>query len=76
MSYSSHKKLESQIISKEAKLKRFQKYNVPKKRTTGRKLKVCERCGNPRGHVSKYGLHLCRRCFREIATKIGFEKYD
>ncbi len=76
MSYSSYKKLESQIISKEAKLKRFQKCNVPKKRTTGRKLKVCERCGNPRGHITKYGLHLCRRCFREIATKIGFEKYD
>ncbi len=28
------------------------------------------------GHVAKYGLNLCRQCFRDIASKIGFKKYD
>ena len=25
--------------------------------------------------VRKYGLNLCRQCFREVAEKIGFKKY-
>ena len=23
----------------------------------------------------KYGLYLCRQCFREVATRLGFKKY-
>lgn len=38
--------------------------------------KKCERC-NSRGAVyQQYGLYLCRRCFREMAPKIGFEKHE
>ncbi|OIO62227.1 30S ribosomal protein S14 [Candidatus Woesearchaeota archaeon CG1_02_33_12] len=38
--------------------------------------KRCERCGRAGGHIGKYGLNLCRQCFREISTKIGFKKYS
>ena len=32
-------------------------------------------CNNTHGLIRKYGLDLCRRCFREYATDIGFVKY-
>ena len=28
------------------------------------------------GLVRKYGIYLCRQCFREIAPEMGFEKYS
>ncbi|MCP3681148.1 MAG: 30S ribosomal protein S14 [bacterium] len=65
-----------QLKAKPVKLNRYIKHNKPKERKNSVEQKRCVRCGNTRGHISKYGLHLCRRCFREIATKIGFKKYD
>ncbi|MEM4282345.1 MAG: 30S ribosomal protein S14 [Candidatus Woesearchaeota archaeon] len=44
-------------------------------RPTGSLLKRCSRCGRFGGHISSYGLGLCRCCFREIAASIGFRKY-
>ncbi len=38
--------------------------------------KGCERCGRMRGIVRRYGMHLCRQCFREIAPELGFKKYS
>lgn len=36
---------------------------------------ICRRCGT-RGHVlQKYGLMVCRRCLREVASDLGFKKY-
>jgi small subunit ribosomal protein S29e len=32
-------------------------------------------CNGRRGLIRKYGLDLCRRCFREYAADIGFVKY-
>ena len=32
-------------------------------------------CNNTHGIIRKYGLDLCRRCFREYAKDIGFTKY-
>ncbi|MCK4522216.1 MAG: 30S ribosomal protein S14 [Nanoarchaeota archaeon] len=52
------------------------KHNAPKKRSCGIALKKCRRCGRVRGHISKYGLDLCRQCFREIAKDIGFKKFS
>jgi small subunit ribosomal protein S14 len=75
MSYSDHKKAFKQLKAKPFKLKKFLKFNAPKERTTGEALRRCRRCGRISGHISKYGLHYCRQCFREIATKIGFKKY-
>ena len=76
MTVSNYKKVFKQLKSKPAKLKKFIKHNAPKTRGCGINLKVCCRCGRKRGHISKYGLDVCRQCFREIATKIGFKKYS
>ncbi|MFH1915894.1 MAG: 30S ribosomal protein S14 [Nanoarchaeota archaeon] len=66
----------NQVRQSPAKYKKYLKYNVPKTRKFGETTKRCKRCGRTGGHVSKYGLHLCRHCFREIALKIGFKKYS
>lgn len=77
MTYSSHTKVFKQLKSKPVKLKKFLKHNAPKERKFGYSIKRCRRCGRMgRGHISKYGIQLCRQCFREIATKIGFKKYS
>ncbi len=76
MTYSNYKKMFKQLKVKPAKLKKFIKHNAPKERSCGISQKRCSRCGRIRGHIDKYGLDLCRQCFREIATKIGFKKYN
>lgn len=76
MTYSNYKKVFKQLRAKPIKLKKYIKHNAPKERSCGRALKKCQRCGRIRGHIDKYGLNLCRQCFREIATKIGFKKYS
>jgi len=38
----------------------------------GRKCRVCS---NQWGLIRKYGLNVCRQCFREYAKDIGFTKY-
>ena len=48
----------------------------PKKRTTGKALYMCRRCGRYGGVIKKYGLMYCRQCFREVARKMGFKKYQ
>lgn len=35
----------------------------------------CRFCGNVRGLIRKYGLYVCRKCFRERAEDLGFKKY-
>ena len=76
MTTSDHKKVFKQLKAKPVLLKKFLKHNAPKERSCGTNLKKCSRCGRTRGHIKKYGLDLCRQCFREIATKIGFKKYS
>ena len=75
MTTSSHKKMFKQLKAKPIKLKKFIKHNAPKERSCGRNLKHCRRCGRTGGHIGQLGLKLCRQCFREIATKIGFKQY-
>jgi small subunit ribosomal protein S29e len=36
----------------------------------------CRVCGNNRGMIHKYGLNMCRKCFKEHAKSIGFNKYS
>ncbi|CAI2349793.1 unnamed protein product [Caenorhabditis sp. 36 PRJEB53466] len=36
----------------------------------------CRVCAGHHGLIRKYGLDLCRRCFREQAKDIGFKKLD
>jgi ribosomal protein S14 len=40
-----------------------------------RGIRKCRVCGNLRGLIRKYGLYMCRKCFRERAEQIGFKKY-
>eukprot|EP01132_Coremiostelium_polycephalum_P009390 gene9390-11535_t len=35
----------------------------------------CRTCDNHHGVIRKYGLMMCRRCFRANAEAIGFNKY-
>lgn len=75
MTTSDYKKVLKQISKKPAIMKKFAKHNTPKKRSCGRAQKKCQRCGRMRAHIDKYGLDVCRQCFREIGPKIGFKKY-
>jgi len=70
------KKAFKQLKSKPAVMKKYIKHNAPRERSTGVALQKCQRCGKFGSHISKYGLHVCRYCFREIATKVGFKKYS
>ena len=76
MPTSSYVKILKQLKSKPAKYEKFKKHNAPIKRTCGSALRKCRRCGRTHAHIQKYGLHLCRQCFRDIAPGIGFKKYS
>jgi small subunit ribosomal protein S14 len=41
----------------------------------GRNMRKCRICGTARGLIRSYSLYVCRRCFREIAPDIGFDKF-
>ena len=45
-----------------------------KKKEFGRGAWWCKRCGDYTALIQKYDLHLCRRCFREVANSLGFRK--
>jgi small subunit ribosomal protein S14 len=47
-----------------------------KKEKTGKGSRPCRRCGSYGSVIRRYGLNLCRQCFREIADKLGFKKYS
>jgi small subunit ribosomal protein S14 len=76
MTTSDHKKMIPQLEHDPGKMAKYRKHNTPKKRAYGENTKKCGRCGRTGGHISKYGLGVCRQCFREIATNIGFKKYS
>ncbi len=76
MTTSDYRKMIKQLKTKPAKLQKYLKHNAPKKRSCGDMLRKCRRCGRTGGHISKYGIHMCRQCFRDVATQIGFKKYS
>ena len=41
-----------------------------------KKKRKCRMCGTRQAVIRKYNLLVCRRCFKEIAEKIGFKKFD
>ncbi|MAH21573.1 MAG: 30S ribosomal protein S14 [Thaumarchaeota archaeon] len=47
-----------------------------KERKFGKGSRWCRRCGQYDAMVQQYSLLYCRHCFREIAAKIGFKKYE
>ncbi|KAE9345200.1 hypothetical protein PF008_g8871 [Phytophthora fragariae] len=44
-------------------------------RNYGKDSRHCRVCKTTRGLIRKYHLNMCRRCFRERSTDIGFIKY-
>ena len=40
------------------------------------RIKGCVLCDRKRGLVRRYDLNMCRQCFRDRATDLGFKKYD
>lgn len=46
-----------------------------KERSYGKGSRKCTRCGRYDGLIRRYGLNVCRQCFREIAGELGFKKY-
>ncbi|MFC1487379.1 30S ribosomal protein S14 [Thermoproteota archaeon] len=45
-------------------------------RKFGKGSRPCRRCGSYGSLVRRYDLNLCRQCFREIASDLGFRKYE
>jgi len=76
MTYSDYRKVFKQLKAKPATLRKYVKHNAPVERTCGKTKKKCRRCGRVGAHIQKYGLNYCRQCFREIATQLGFKKYN
>ncbi|MBI2662509.1 30S ribosomal protein S14 [Candidatus Woesearchaeota archaeon] len=66
----------TQLNAKPIKKAKYIKFNQPKKRSCGAALKKCRNCGRMGGHIDKYGLNLCRHCFREMAVGLGFKKFS
>ncbi len=40
-----------------------------------KKKRTCKVCGNRSAVIRKYGLLVCRRCFKDIAKRMGFKKF-
>ncbi len=76
MTSSNHEKVFKQLDAKPVVKAKFLKHNKPQERKIGVASRKCERCGRFGGHIRSYGLNLCRHCFRDIATEIGFNKYS
>ncbi|MEK6902643.1 MAG: 30S ribosomal protein S14 [archaeon] len=55
--------------------KKKMKAQQKKRPKTGRNS-YCLNCKNNKGMVHKYGINLCRRCFKEFAPMMGFKKYS
>lgn len=76
MTTSNWKKAFTQLNAKSIKKAKFIKFNKPKDRSCGAALRKCKNCGRMGAHINKYGLHICRQCFREMALGLGFKKFS
>uniref|UniRef100_A0A663LK51 Small ribosomal subunit protein uS14 n=1 Tax=Athene cunicularia TaxID=194338 RepID=A0A663LK51_ATHCN len=45
-------------------------------RKFGQGSRSCRVCSNRHGLIRKYGLNMCRQCFRQYAKDIGFIKVN
>ncbi|KAL0087915.1 40S ribosomal protein S29 [Phycomyces blakesleeanus] len=47
-------------------------------RSNGKGSRQCRVCAHRAGLIRKYNINICRQCFREYASDIGFNKvkYD
>ncbi|XP_037380522.1 40S ribosomal protein S29-like [Talpa occidentalis] len=49
-------------------------WSHPRKFSQG--SRSCRVCSNRHSLIRKYGLNMCRQCFRQYAKDIGFIKLD
>lgn len=75
MTTSHHSKVLKQIGKKPGKYAKYLKHNTPNPRKSGKTTLRCIRCGRTGAHIRRFGLHLCRQCFRENAIELGFKQY-
>lgn len=52
------------------------KQKTKKERKYGKGSRPCRRCGSYGPVIRRYGLNICRHCFREVAKQLGFRKYQ
>jgi small subunit ribosomal protein S14 len=52
------------------------KHKPKKERSFGKGSRPCRRCGSYGAVIRRYGLNLCRQCFREVGKDMGFKKYN
>lgn len=64
--------MSNRVIADIQTLPVLEKNSIPK----GKGARCCRSCMNRRGIIRKYELMMCRRCFREYAEDIGFEKIN
>lgn len=76
MTTSDHTKMLKQVGKKPGKFQKYLKHNTPRIRKFGQTTKKCSLCGRTGGHISKYGLSICRHCFRDYALDLGFKKFS
>ncbi len=76
MTVSNYKSILNVIKNKPGKIKKYNKNNVPKDRKCGFSIHKCQVCLRTGGYVGKYGIGLCRHCFRDFAQKLGFKKFN
>jgi small subunit ribosomal protein S14 len=76
MTASDWRKQLKQFVKKPAIRSKYIKHNKPKEKSCGIAKKKCEKCGRFSAMINKYGLNLCRHCFREIGEDLGFKKYN
>jgi len=57
-------------------VKGLAKFKPRKERKYGKGSRRCRRCGCYGPLVRILDLYLCRQCFREVAPKLGFKKYN
>ncbi len=75
MTAKTHLKQYKQIEHKPIKAAKYRKHNFPKKRSIVGRSRRCVICLRRGAHINRYGLHLCRHCFKEKAAELGFKKY-
>ncbi len=76
MTASDWRKMLKQFAKKPAIKEKYIHHNKPGEKSCGIARKKCEKCGRFGAMINKYGLNLCRHCFREIAEDLGFNKYS
>lgn len=76
MTTSNWQKMFTQLNAKPVTKAKYIKHNAKKARSCGRSNHACVSCGSFRAFNGKYGLNLCRKCFRDYAHTLGFKKFD